>query len=90
MRYLARLYEHDQRTVFGKTLRRISLECGSGTPFPSKALVKKNMKYFAVPNEETWRLSLLRDLLGARNDRSVLPGFSTDEVEDLVEFVCTT
>ena len=48
------------------------------------------MKYFAVPNEETWRLSLLHDLLGARKDRSVLPGFSTAEVEDMVEFVCTT
>ena len=76
-RYLARLYEADQRTVFGKTLRRISHECGTTLkPFPSKNLVKKHMKYFAVPNSETWRLSLVHEPLAARNERSTIPGFS--------------
>ena len=95
IRYLARLYENDQRTVFGKTLRRIHHECSSGTdttlpPFPSKNLVKKKMKYFAVPDNETWRLSLLHDLLGARKDKSVMPGFSAAEIEEMLAFVCTS
>ena len=93
VRYLARLHQDDQRTVFGRTLRRIAHECGNGSPvqkFPSKTLVKKNMKYFAVPDSEAWRCSILNDLLKARDDISTLPGFSLAEVEDMVKFVCTS
>ena len=68
VRYLARLQQADQRTVFGRTLFKIGQECD--TNFPSKAVVKKKMKYFAVPEVEAWRPPLLSDLLKVREDIS--------------------
>ena len=91
VRFLASLHQNDQRTVFGRTLRQIGNMCGLPPQhFPSKILVKRKMKYFGVPNSETWRPSLLRDLLGARQDRSALPGFSSAEIEEMIKFVCTS
>jgi hypothetical protein len=42
------------------------------------------MKYFAVPEAEPWRPSLLSHLLSAREDISTLPGFSLTEVEEMI------
>ena len=84
VRYLARLHQEDQRTTFGRTLRQIACECEETFP------VKKKMKYFAVPEVEVWRLSLVDDLLKARDNISALPGFSLAEVEEMLTFICTS
>ena len=87
VRYLARLQQADQRTVFGRTLCKISQECE--TSFPSKTVVKKKMKYFAVPEAEVWMPPLLSDLLKVREDISTWPGFFLAEVDEMLRFVCT-
>ena len=88
VRFLARITENDQRTVFGKSLRRIGNECGK--MFPTKNEVKSKMKYFPVPNSEEWRLPLLKDLVGCKFDSLVIPRFSKLEVEELLKYICTT
>ena len=57
VRFLARLRQHDHRTVFGKTLARIAQESRSDFPvskFISRTCVKRNLKYFPIPDEEAW------------------------------------
>ena len=89
VKFLARLCQTDQRTVFGRTLRRISLECSSPLgQLPSKILVNKVMKFSQVPEPETWILGLLINLLDIRCSRAVLPGFTSTEVEDMIKYVC--
>ena len=93
VRFLARLRQHDHRTVFGRTLARIAQESNSDFPvskFISKAGVKRNMKYFPIPDGEAWRLPLLRDLMMARNDNTTLQGFSPSEVDEMLKHVCTS
>ena len=46
------------------------------------------MKYFEVPNSETWRLSLIQDLLGFKSEILDIPEFSSVEVEEMLDFVC--
>ena len=50
--------------------------------------VKKMMKYFPVPEGESWRPPLLSELLNVRDDISTLPGFSLAEVDEILKFVC--
>ena len=90
VRFLASLQQNDQRTVFGRTLKKISNQCGTVDQLPSNSQVKMNMKYFAVPATEAWRPSLLKNLLDIRNDRAALPGFSNTEVEEMIKFVATS
>ena len=93
VRFLARLVQHDLRTVSGRNLRQIALECGKGLPvkqFPSKTIVKETMKYYTVPNSDAWRVGLLHDHLDVRNKMSTLTGFYTAEVQDMIKFICTS
>ena len=93
VRFLARLVQHDLRTVTGRNLRQIVLESGQGLlvqQFHYKTIIKKTMKYCPVPSSDAWRVSLLHDLLDIRNKMSTLTGFSTAEVEDMIKFICTS
>ena len=91
VKFLASLHQHDQRTTFGKTLRQIAIESGTPRPrFPTKSFVKNNMKYSSVPVTEAWRPSLVKNLLDIREKRAALPGFSLDEVDEMIKFVCTS
>ena len=88
VRFLARLSEKDQRTVFGQNLKKISNECK--TVFPTKNEVKKKMKYFEVPSSEKFRLGLIKDLIGCKFDRLTLLDSSKAEVEEMLEFICVS
>ena len=88
VRFLARLTESDQRSVFGQNLRKIGHECNK--MFPTKSEVKRRMKYFPVPSSEEWRISLLKELVGYKVDNLAIPGFSKSEAEEMLKFVCIT
>ena len=91
VKFLASLYQGDLRTVYGRTLMRIRKECASPPgQFPSKHLVNRVMKYHVVPEAESWRPSLLRNLLDVRSSRAVLPGFSRDEVQEMIDYICVS
>ena len=85
MRVLARLLGTDMRTVMGRTIQKISTECSLSSLTP--ALVKKNMKYFQIPCDEEWRIDPLTELL---SDSLEVPGFSSEELEEIKAFLCTS
>ena len=90
VQFLARLREKDQRTVFGQNLRKIEKECEKSSP--SKDEVKKLMTYSPVPATEKWRIPILKELLSFKADDLALeiPNFSKSEVEDLLQYLCTS
>ena len=91
VKFLASLCQLDQRTVFGRTLREIGNLCGSPPEtFPCSTMVKRKMMYARVPDAESWRPGLLKELMEVRSSKSALPGFSQEEVEEMIKFVCTS
>ena len=48
------------------------------------------VSYHPVPAEEEWRISLVRELIEIRNQTADLQGFSWKELEDILNFACTT
>ena len=54
--------------------------------------VSLNVKYAPVPDEERWRISLLKELIGMRNSEFFLEDdqLKEDEIEDLIVFVATS
>ena len=80
----------DRRTVLGQTMSNVAAECGvsrSGSSLPTPAIVKKHLKYFDVPNQETWRTGPLGELL---NSDLKVPGFDDDELGDIISFLCSS
>ena len=90
IRSLSTLNKDDLNTVYGKNLYKIAQSCNTTIENLSPQLVKTDMKYFELPENESWRLPLIFDLLEARRNLTEITGFNVQEVEDLLKHVCTT
>ena len=49
-----------------------------------------DLRYFKVPENEIWRVNLLKELLDSRLDNIEIPGFSHEEISELIDFVCVS
>ena len=91
VRFLARMNEKDMRTVLGRNLNDIIMKCGqSNLENLSANLVKKSCRYRQVPEEESWRLPLITDLLSVRRGHLRLEKFLVEEIEDMIHHICTS
>ena len=82
----------DDCTSFtGSNLRLIMLRVGHKcnidelTPSDSKLI-----KYKLIPNEEKWRVSMVNEITDAKFGQAEIPGFTKEELEAILEFVCTS
>ena len=88
VRVLASMCSGDYRTVMGNTLPEIGKEFGvqgADLCMLTSATVKKKMKYFLVPDPESWRTGFLSELTS--KDLEV-PGFTSQEISEMVSFLC--
>ena len=47
--------------------------------------------YFECPEKEEWRISLISELLNVRaNPAELLPGFTIEEIEDMLSYACVS
>ena len=75
----------------GRTLSKIKNECGvADLSLLSPRLVKDNLKYFDVPQPESWRIGLLSELLDARAKELEIEDFSKKQIEEMIDVVCTS
>jgi hypothetical protein len=89
VRYLARLAETDMRTVMGRTLHHLMQQCTvNQLENLNPGLVKKSMKYSAIPEAEDWRVPLALELKDIRDGKCTLSEFSNSEVEELLAYAC--
>ena len=64
VRFLVRLSEGDKRTVLGKTLDHLRTACGLAHDETMKltpSLIKRSLKYMELPEDEKWRVPLLKE-----------------------------
>ena len=53
------------------------------------AMVKDKVRYRVIPDDETWRIDMCKELMNLRrNDDIQVVGFTTDELEELLTFLC--
>ena len=91
VRFLARLRESDQRTVLGRTLAALRLHCKvDDNIMLSATLVKKYLVYKDVPEDEAWRIQLSQELLKCREGLLEAPGFTSDELDDILRHTCVS
>ena len=91
VRFLARLFEKNQRTVLGKTLYNLSMQCSlPDITLLTPECVKKNLKYFSVPEHEKWRSNMVTELFQLRDNSLSLPDFSHEDNKTILEFVLTS
>ena len=91
VRLMAKLCQDDLRTVLGNTLATLANCCNLSTPdLLTSQCVKRNLTYFTIPDDEEWRRKFVLELLQLRDHDLSLEGFSEDEVNTLMNHVCTS
>ena len=80
----------DFKTVFASNLSKIANECNIDINLLSANVVKKTMSYFICPENEIWRIPLLRNLIDVKTNQFVLDEFNDDDIDELIINVCTT
>ena len=92
VRFLARIFESDNRTVLGSTLSKLMQVCGVTDGDPSKLnsdQIKRKMTYLDIPEEEKWRVPLCKELLAVFEGKdAAIEGFTKKECEELLAPAC--
>ena len=77
----------DMRTVTGKSIARILDLCHIGTIADLSAnTVKKRIKYAVIPDDETRRIGIIKDMLSHHSDY----GLTSTETLEILEFACSS
>ena len=77
--------ENDCRSTFGLNIRNICLLNETENILECK---KHSVKYFPIPENEFWRVNVLRDLIELKASHFV-EGFSNDELNEIVNCVAS-
>lgn len=86
---LANMAVQDNRTVMGKTVSKLKQELNSQVLTPN--MIKENLKYFPVPQDEKWRLPFLDELLSVEANASTIDEcFSPSDVKLMISSLCTS
>ena len=91
VRFLAKLCESDLRTVHGKNLDEISRLCDQPVSSLTSRIVKEKLQYRVVPEDQKWRLEVYSELSSVGDNRDlILPGFTDDERNQILHFICVS
>ena len=87
IRLLAGISEVDRRTVLGRSICSIAAEVDTPAARLTPSIVKTKMKYFQVPDEQKWRIPILRELM---DGKITVPGFTEEELNTMKNYLCTS
>ena len=92
VRFLACLAVNDMRTVLGRNIWKIGELCqvSNGIEGLSPTVVKKKVFYATIPQEETWRIGIIRDMKNMSRNTALNIGLSEDEISTLLVHACTS
>ena len=90
IKYLLSIFRNDCNSLTGKNLRNIMLLCNKENTNSLQESDINGLEYHPIPENETWRIDLLTELLNTRSLITEIPGFTPDEVSDLIKFVCSS
>ena len=84
------LLKFDQSSVTAKNLRNIGDRCNKDLNIIDKCIVKNCMTFQEILLEEKWRIPFLNELISVKNNKIVINGVDQAEIDDIINFICTT
>ena len=81
---------NDCNSITGKNLRNLLLLCNKDNISSLNENDINDLTYNQVPENEMWRIGLLNELLNTRSSSLEVPGFTSDELTDMINIVCTS
>ena len=93
-KFLLRTIYRNTNAVTGKNIRNIEIETGFNIDIYN---MKHNLDnilnkiWFArIPENELWRINSVKELSQIKSGHLKLEGFSIEEIEDMLQFICVS
>ena len=85
VKLLASLAVDDNRAVMGKTMTRMRKEVQDSEITAKK--IKSSLRYFPVPDQETWRLDFLEELVEAKAKKILVENMTDEDVNLMIDML---
>ena len=87
---LLNIVMYDTRSTTGNNLRNIFLLCGKFQFNELTSYALDELKYKTIDEEETWKLSLIEEIIEFREGQLVISNFSNGECEEILREITTS
>ena len=89
VRFPASLCVDYHRTVVWKILCKIADEMLTSVDLLTLTSMKSSLKCVQCPADEVWRIPLLQELLDMKENKGKIENMLMDDVDNMVNFLCT-
>ena len=90
VRNMFNLCQYNPNTITGSNLRKIMLLCKKPSVNQIESTDIDSLEYNPIPENEKWRVSVVKDMIEARTNEDFLPGFTQEEITDMLNFACSS
>ena len=87
---LLNLVKHDVRSTVGSNLRNIMLLTGKDTIDEIKERDVLDVDYAPVNQEDLWKIKMVMEIIDVGDGQLHLENFSKEEIDDTLEYLCTS
>ena len=84
-----KIFKADCRSTTGSNIRNIMLECNAVPSTPLCTEIEK-LQFKPVPPDDEWRIGFISDLISIRDGGDTDVGIGRDELNIILEHLCTT
>ena len=90
VKMLMEVAKKDVRSLTGSNYRNIMLLIGKYSVEDVKKVDIDKIDYFPLDENETWKVNCMKEILEARESILEIQGFNPDELEEMLNFLCTS
>ena len=87
---LLHLIRHDTRSTTGSNLRNIMLLLNKVTIEGIKLNDIDSFEYSSVQPDNQWKVDMVREIIEVRGDQLKIDNFSRQELDELMDYLCTS
>ena len=91
-KFLLRTIAGNCNSTTGKNMRNIELEVGFQVNMENLNVdeVCEHIHFETVPDDNMWRINAAKELSLVKSQHLIVDGFTNDEVEEMIEFICVS
>ena len=90
MKNLFEIVKDDTQSVTGNNLRKIMILLNKNTIDELKPTDSSEIEFMPIPETELWKLDMVREITDVKFGVKALDDFPHDELQMLLEHICTS
>ena len=79
----------DVRSTTGSNFRNIMLLVGKTSLDDVRLEDIDKISYFKMKEEDQWKVATIKEIIEVKSGTLEIPGFDLEELEDILEHICT-